>query len=100
ELFPVAERRGVKLNFKLPPEEKFLVLVDPAKMRAVLQNLLENAMKYTMKTGTVDITLLTKGSDVEISVKDSGIGIPANQQAQIFTRFFRAGNAVRVEPSG
>jgi signal transduction histidine kinase len=76
------------------------VLVDAAQVRAVVQNLLENAIKYTMKGGTVVIKLEVAGKDVQLSVKDSGIGIPKEQQSQIFTRFFRAGNVLTMEPSG
>ena len=100
ELFPSAQQRGIHLDFKCPPDTRFMVLVDPTKMRAVLQNLLENAIKYTMKGGTVTITLEVSGTDARIVINDSGIGIPSDQQPQIFTRFFRAGNAVKTEPSG
>ncbi|HEY4499144.1 MAG TPA: HAMP domain-containing sensor histidine kinase [Candidatus Paceibacterota bacterium] len=100
EVFPSAQRRGVKIDFDCPIEGKFIALVDPSKIRAVVQNLLENAIKYTMQGGTITIKLQFAGTDVKISIKDSGIGIPKAQQGQIFTRFFRAGNAVKVEPSG
>ena len=100
EMFPSAQRRGIKIDFDCPAEEKFLAVVDPAKMRAVLQNLLENAVKYTMRGGTVFIKLESAGADIKVTFTDSGIGIPANQQSEIFKRFFRAGNAMRMEPSG
>lgn len=100
EVFPAAQRRGVKIDFSSPTDSKYMVLVDPAKMRAVLQNLLENAIKYTMREGTVVIKLEMSGNMVKVTVIDSGIGIPRSQHSQIFTRFFRAANAVRIEPSG
>src|SRR3989344_3371168 len=101
EVFPNAQKRGLKLDFAcIPVDAKFMVLVDPTKLRAVLQNLLENAVKYTLKGGTVTITLEVVGSDVRVLIRDSGIGIPKNQQGPIFTRFFRAGNAIKTEPSG
>lgn len=100
EVFPSAQRRGVKIDFDCPTEGKFIALVDPSKIRAVLQNLLENAIKYTMQGGTVTIRLEVASNAAKISIKDSGIGIPKTQQNQIFTRFFRAGNAVKMEPSG
>ncbi len=100
EVFPSAQRRKIKIDFQCPPKENFPAFVDPSKIRAVLQNLLENSVKYTMKGGTVLIKMEASGTDVKITIKDNGIGIPKEQQAQIFTRFFRAGNAVKMEPSG
>ena len=100
EIFPEAQKRGIKIDFVCPSESKFTVLVDSVKLRAVLQNLLENAIKYTMKGGTVTITLEQAGSDVKVAIRDTGIGIPEANQSQIFSRFFRASNAVIMEPSG
>lgn len=100
EVFPNAQKRGLKIDFDCPPESRFMVLVDPTKCRAVLQNLLENAIKYTMKGGTIVIAVKAAGTDVRVDIKDGGIGIPKEQQAQIFSRFFRAANAVKMEPSG
>src|SRR3989338_67957 len=100
EVFPNAQKRGIKIDFVCPSESKFTVLVDSVKLRAVLQNLLENAIKYTMKGGTVTITLVQAGRDVKVAIRDTGIGIPAANQSQIFSRFFRASNAVIMESSG
>ncbi len=74
------------------------VSVDPQKMRAVLQNLIENAIKYTTKSITIDIK--TEGSFALITVADDGIGIPKEQHGDIFKRFFRAENAMKRDPEG
>ncbi len=100
EVFPNAQKRGVKINFVRPKNGQFTVLVDPSKIRAVIQNLLENAIKYTMEKGTVTVELTEEGSDIKIIIRDTGIGIPPSQQSQIFSRFFRASNATVVEPNG
>lgn len=74
------------------------VAVDPQKMRAVFQNLLENAAKYT-KT-TIAISLKKDGDMAQITMRDDGIGVPDADRDNIFKRFFRAGNAMKVDPDG
>ena len=76
------------------------VLIDVEKMRAVLQNLLENAIKYTPEGRKVEIDFQVVGELVQISIKDSGIGIPEEDKKNIFKRFFRAKNAAKMEKNG
>jgi signal transduction histidine kinase len=73
--------------------EEPLVLGDRGRLAQVLVNLLENALKYSPMGGPVRVTLTRAGPEVLVSVSDSGIGIPADQQAHLFERFFRARNA-------
>jgi signal transduction histidine kinase len=61
---------------------------------------LENAVKYTPKGGKIQVTANPDQGSIKIAVKDSGIGIPEEQQKNIFSRFFRAANAVKVETDG
>jgi signal transduction histidine kinase len=60
----------------------------------VLVNLLSNAVKYTPKGGKVAAVLACEGDSAVLTVADTGIGIPAKEQPALFTRFFRASNAV------
>ena len=77
------------------------VLADPEKIKIVIQNLLDNAVKYTPAGGRIEISItLTKGREVEFKIKDSGIGIPADQKEKIFKKFSRAGNATKTNGSG
>lgn len=76
------------------------VLIDTEKMRAVLQNLLENAVKYTPIGGRIEINSRVVDDVVQVSIKDSGIGIPDDDRKNIFDRFFRAKNAIKVETDG
>lgn len=73
---------------------------DPERMRDILGNLIENALRYTPSGGTITIGAAQEGDFVKISVSDSGIGIPPEQQGHIFNKFFRADNAVRVQTDG
>lgn len=79
------------------------ISVDPQKMRAVFQNLIENSLKYTKTGGQITLELHVKPADpqkMSIDVTDNGIGIPKEQQVNIFNRFFRADNAKALDPEG
>lgn len=76
------------------------VMADRKLLDIVCQNLLENAVNYTNDGGKIKVSLARKESDILISVTDSGIGIPKSQQAQIFTKLFRADNAREKETNG
>jgi signal transduction histidine kinase len=66
---------------------------DPVRLGQVLDNLVSNAIKYTPDSGRVCITMTRTGETATIAVRDSGIGIPLEEQDQMFSRFFRASNA-------
>lgn len=76
------------------------VLIDTEKMRAAVQNLLENAIKYTPKDGTIEIDFHVVEGFLQVSIRDTGIGIPDDDKKNIFSRFFRAKNALKVETDG
>jgi signal transduction histidine kinase len=99
EVNPLAENRKLHLAYG-SREEVPLLSIDPQNMRVVMQNILENAIKYTPSGGSVTIDVTKKEKNVEISVKDTGIGIPLEHQKEIFQRFFRAPNAVLTETVG
>lgn len=73
--------------------------IDPKLFRIVLQNLISNAIKYTPSHGRITIFLARKNNKIEISVKDSGLGIPAKQQEKVFTKLFRGEN-IKNETEG
>ncbi|MCA9363766.1 PAS domain S-box protein [Candidatus Kaiserbacteria bacterium] len=76
--------------------------VDTKLLRMVFQNLVSNAVKYTPNNGqlTFEIKKDTKNKRVAITIADNGIGIPTEQQKQIFGKLFRADNAVASETDG
>ncbi|OHA62497.1 MAG: hypothetical protein A3E07_00565 [Candidatus Wildermuthbacteria bacterium RIFCSPHIGHO2_12_FULL_45_9] len=74
-------------------------LADLKKLEMAIFNIVENAIKYT-PVGTVHISAQTKDNSVFIEIKDRGIGIPKDQQKHIFTKFFRAHNAVLLQTEG
>ncbi|EKD24370.1 MAG: hypothetical protein ACD_81C00037G0007 [uncultured bacterium] len=77
-----------------------LINADPRLLHIILQNLLTNAVKYTHEEGTITVSLVKQEETVLITVADTGFGIPAHQQAKIFTKFYRADNARAKEPDG
>lgn len=76
--------------------------MDPERIILVFQNLVDNAAKYTPEFGQIQITLevLEKEGVLKTSIKDQGVGIPKADQAKLFSKFFRAANAVRLETEG
>jgi PAS domain S-box-containing protein len=72
---------------------RLVVQGDRGRLAQVLTNLLENARKYSPLKGPLRVALARSGAEALVSISDSGIGIPADQQAHLFERFFRARNA-------
>lgn len=69
-------------------------------LRMILTNLFSNAVKYTPESGTIHIGYGRKDENIIFSVADNGMGIPGQDQERIFSKLFRAGNAVRLVPDG
>lgn len=73
---------------------------DREKIGQVIAALLDNAIRYNRPDGTVKVTVASDGELVTCEIRDSGIGIPATDRAQLFTAFFRASNAGRQYTEG
>ncbi len=100
EILPGAKKKNVGIQLNRDAKEFPKAMVDQEKIRAVFQNLLENAVKYSKEGGIVSVNVSLQDRAFTISVKDKGIGIPSDQQGDIFSRFFRARNALKMETSG
>lgn len=94
------ERKEIKLQFLKPQASLPQVKIDVEKMRSVVQNLIDNAVRYTPKGGEITISLKKINQDIEFAVKDNGVGIPEEQKKRVFSRFFRAANVIRMETEG
>lgn len=74
--------------------------IDEEKMNIALDNIFDNAIKYTSPGGTITITAKEENKYAHISISDTGIGIPKDQINKLFVKFFRADNALRFQTSG
>lgn len=84
-----AATKHLTLNFQLPPKYPIL-LGDRDKLMLVMHNLLGNAVKYTPAGGTVTLAVRSNGSNLVVDFTDTGIGISTEDQAKLFTKFYRA----------
>ena len=94
------ERKKIKFEFKKPEKKLPEVKIDVEKIKLAIQNFLENAIRYTKPGGEVIISLKYLEGKIEFSIKDTGVGISKDQQARVFTKFFRGANVIRMETEG
>lgn len=94
-----AEASHIKLDYSYPkglPK----VIVDPSLIKLVVENLVDNAIRYTSGNGEVAVQIEKKEKNLIFSIKDSGVGIPEKDKKFIFQKFFRAENASRKRTKG
>ncbi|MDT8378185.1 MAG: ATP-binding protein [Desulfotignum sp.] len=84
---PLAENKQIQIQMTCP--EDLMVRVDPVLMEQAIVNLVENAVKYSPENARVDIIARSSGKDIEIDVKDAGVGIAKEHLPKIFNRFYR-----------
>jgi PAS domain S-box-containing protein len=90
---------GHEFVLDLPPEP-LAADADREKLRQIVMDLVENAVKYSPGGGTVRVSARCRDDTVEVSVDDEGIGIPQSEQSRIFAKFYRAESAGRDLASG
>jgi PAS domain S-box-containing protein len=86
-----AEARGLRLSAELPASAP--IRGDPQRLRQMMDNLLSNAVKYSREGGTIRVELSQLDGVATLTVSDTGIGVPPDERAQLFQRFFRASTA-------
>lgn len=107
ELRFAAEKKQLKLNFKLSsevPSEKtvkplYYVYADPERLREVLTNLIDNAIKFT-PSGGVEVTLTGDNSFATVGVHDNGVGIAPEDLRHLFQKFYRIDNSATRKVGG
>lgn len=97
----LADKKKIKTTFKYENSIP-LLMVDPKRIGMVIENLLSNAIKYTKDDsgGIVSIELSEDGKKFLFSIADNGVGIPEKEQKNIFKKFFRANNTMKLKTSG
>lgn len=96
---PTAESKGVRISADLDPNIP-LLLADPARLQQIVWNLLSNAIKFTPEGGRAELSLRRAGSQAEIRVTDTGVGIPSGFLPHVFERFRQADNTTTREHGG
>ena len=96
---PAADAKGVRVEAVLDPLAA-PISGDPERLQQILWNLLSNAVKFTSKGGKVQVRLERVNSDVELSVSDTGIGIPPEFMPHVFERFRQADAGIAREQGG
>lgn len=97
DIAPLGKERGLAL--RLAPGASAVVQTDPERFRQVVTNILGNALKFTNKGGiTIDIGI--QDHVAELSISDTGIGIPASLQSKLFAKFSQISSAQVGKPAG
>lgn len=97
----LAKEFGVKLYYDRPAES-VIVKIDSQRLGLVINNLLDNAIKYNIENGEVIVKIekLPDKPFAQISVRDTGVGIPAEEINKLFSKFYRGSNVMRFNTTG
>ncbi len=95
----LAETKKIKLKFE-SQSENIPLCFDPDKMEKIFYNLVSNALKFTLENGEIKVSINKLPSGIEIKIKDTGIGIPADRLPHIFDRFYQVDNSITREYEG
>lgn len=96
EPFAQASNVEILLNAENLPR----ILSDPLQIDLVIDNLLDNAVRYIEKKGKVEINITRKGKNIYFTIKDSGVGIPKEEQKRVFQKFFRSKKIIKHQTQG
>jgi two-component system phosphate regulon sensor histidine kinase PhoR len=94
-----AEAKHIQLVFSLD-EEIPPLNGNPVRLRQMISNLLDNAVKYTPEGGTVNLSTRREGDQILLNISDSGIGIPPQEIPYVFNKFYRASNVQNSAGTG
>ena len=95
----VAENKSMQFDLDLPPDLP-RISGDAERIRQILINLLGNSCHYTPSNGKVSLSVRHVGDEIQIDIKDNGVGIPPKEQERIFDRFYRGENHMVIATAG
>lgn len=101
-ILPAARKAGIKIYFDRPSTPLPQVMIDKKQLAIAITNILENAIRYNVENGEVTVKLdqMTDKPYLVVSVRDTGIGVPSDALPKLFTKFYRADNAMRAQTEG
>jgi signal transduction histidine kinase len=99
ELKPNVETAGLSLEISIPENSPMKVNADKGKVKQIIGNIIDNAIKYTIKGG-INISVFEEQGRVKIAVKDSGVGIDQSEINKLFNKFSRAREASKTNVHG
>ncbi len=93
---------GINIYFDKPGDELVNIVADRERLQLAITNMLDNAIKYNVKNGSVTLGIkkLSDSPFVEIKIEDTGIGIPEENLSKLFTKFFRGENVLKIQTEG
>ncbi len=100
DFMPLAKETRVHVSFTPLSADMPAVRADNDRIKWVLNNLIENAIRYTPADGFVTCSVRETATSIEVIIRDTGIGIKNQDKNNIFERFYRAGNAITKENKG
>lgn len=100
EMKGTVEARNQTMCIECAAETPIEAVVDPARFRMVLENLMDNASKYTPNGGTITIGAETKSDELTVWVRDTGVGVSGASVGKLFTKFSRLPNSLSDTVSG
>jgi len=99
ELKPTVEKKGLTISLSFDKKANFEARIDAGKIKQAVTNLVDNAVKYTPK-GSISVNLARSGGKIDLAVKDTGMGISAENIPKLFQKFSRAKDAISTNVSG
>ena len=97
DFLPIAQRKNISLRVRCV---EATVMSDPVLLERILLNLLSNAIRYSPQNGSVLLACRRRGDELRIEVRDNGIGIPLEEQQNIFREFVQLANSARDRSKG
>lgn len=94
------EKKNIRVDFLKPKEGLPKVMLDNDKIKIAITNIFDNAVRYTPEGGKITISASAYKDEIEVKIKDNGVGIPVPQQEKIFTKFFRSSNVRKIDTEG
>lgn len=96
----VAKEKNVTVSLELRDDKPFQLYIDPKHFRLIIENFLSNAITYNKMNGSVTVVLSRTDGQIQIVIEDTGVGIPLKDQVKLFSKFFRAANAIATKTEG